>query len=70
MFLSWFRLFRFSKGKQFIQELLPYAKDVTNPAAKEFASRINEDAVMEWLHADDNVTTIHYYTNSEGYIWL
>ena len=31
----------------------------------ELASRINEDAVMEWLHADDNVTTIHYFTDSE-----
>ena len=62
---SWIQRFRVSKEKQFIQELLAYAKDVTILAAKELASRINEDAVMEWLHADDNVPTIHYYTDSE-----
>ena len=26
---------------------------------------IHEDAVMEWLHADGNVTTVHHYTVSE-----
>ena len=48
-----------------MQEVLAYAKDVTNPVAKELASRIDEDAVPEWLHADDNVPTIHHYTDSE-----
>ena len=37
--------FRVSKEKQLIQELLAYTKDGTNPAAKELASRINEDVV-------------------------
>ena len=62
---SWICQFRVLKGEQFIQELLAYTNDVTNPAAMELASRINEDAVMEWLHADVNVTSIHHYTDSE-----
>ena len=33
-------VFRVSTQKQLIQELLAYAKDVTNPVAKELASRI------------------------------
>ena len=39
---------------------------LTNHAAKKLASRINEDAVTKWLHADDNVPTIHHYTDSES----
>ena len=46
---------------------LGFQKDVTNPAANELATRINEDVVTEWLYADDNVTTIHYYTDSESF---
>ena len=62
---SWIQWFRISKEKQLIQELLAYAKDATNPAAKELALWIDEDAVIEWLH-DDIMPTIHHYTNSES----
>ena len=49
-----------SKEEQFIQEVFVYAKDVTNPAAKDLASRINEDTITEWLHANDNVPTVEF----------
>ncbi|KAG7164253.1 Jerky protein-like 1, partial [Homarus americanus] len=39
--------------------------DVTNPDAKELSSRINEDVLTEWLDVDDNVPTVHHYTDSE-----
>ena len=55
---------------QLIQELLAYAKDVTNPVAKELASRINEDVVTEWLHADDDVPTIHHYTDFDFFLFF
>ncbi|KAG7157331.1 putative Jerky protein-like 71 [Homarus americanus] len=57
--------FRVSKEKQLIHELLAYVKDVTNPDAKELSSRINEDVLTEWLDVDDNVPTVHHYTDSE-----
>ncbi|KAG7166753.1 Jerky protein-like 12 [Homarus americanus] len=38
---------------------------VTNPDAKELSSRINEDVLTEWLAVDDNVSTVHHYTDSE-----
>ncbi|XP_042240039.1 uncharacterized protein LOC121878113 [Homarus americanus] len=40
-------------------------KYVTNPDAKELSSRINEDVLTEWLDVDDNVPTVHHYTDSE-----
>ena len=63
--LSWIRWFKVLKDNQLIHELLVYAKDVTNPAAKELISRINEDAVTEWLHAYDNVPT----NSSSHWLW-
>ncbi|KAG7163044.1 putative Jerky protein-like 67 [Homarus americanus] len=57
--------FRVSKEKQLIHELLTYVKDVTNPDAKELSSKINEDVLTEWLDVDDNVPTVHHYTDSE-----
>ena len=63
---AWIQWFRVSKEKQFIQELLAYANDVTNRATKKLASGINEDAVTECLHADDNVSTIYHNTDSEN----
>ncbi|XP_042230430.1 jerky protein homolog-like [Homarus americanus] len=57
--------FRVSKEKHLIHELLAYVKDVTNPDAKELSSRINEDVLTEWLDVDDNVPTVHHYTDSE-----
>ncbi|KAG7165671.1 putative Jerky protein-like 75 [Homarus americanus] len=57
--------FRVSKEKQLIHELLAYVKDVTNPDAKELSSRINEGVLTEWLDVDDNVPTVHHYTDSE-----
>ena len=59
----WILWFRVPKYTPFIQKLA-YAQDVTNPAAKERTSRINEDAVTEWLHFDGNVIIIHHYTDS------
>ncbi|KAG7166498.1 Tigger transposable element-derived protein 1-like 111 [Homarus americanus] len=41
------------------------SSDVTNPDAKELSSRINEDVLTEWLDVDDNVPTVHHYTDSE-----
>ncbi|KAG7163490.1 Jerky protein-like 7 [Homarus americanus] len=57
--------FRVSKEKHLIHELLAYVKDVTNPDAKELSSRINKDVLTEWLDVDDNVPTVHHYTDSE-----
>ncbi|KAG7154894.1 Tigger transposable element-derived protein 2-like 2, partial [Homarus americanus] len=73
--ITWFNLrvsegveisgFRVSKEKHLIHELLAYVKDVTNPDAKELSSRINKDVLTEWLDDDDNVPTVHHYTDSE-----
>ncbi|KAG7164338.1 cleavage and polyadenylation specificity factor subunit 2-like [Homarus americanus] len=48
------------------EKLLKFFSDnVTNPDAKEPSSRINEDVLTEWLDVDDNVPTVHHYTDSE-----
>lgn len=60
-----FAEFRVSKEKQLIQELLAYVKDVTNSDAKKLSLRINEDVLTEWMDVDDNVPTVHHYTDSE-----
>ena len=50
--------------KHLIHEL-DYAKDVINLDAKKLSSKLNEDILTEWMNVEDNVHTVHHYTDSE-----
>ena len=53
------------KEKQQIKDLLSYARELTDPAAKDLASRLDEDNIDEWMNVDDNAPVVHHYTDSE-----
>ena len=56
--------FRPAKENQLINDLLNFARDLTNPTATDLASRLDEDNIEEWMAADEDASVVHHYTYS------